>query len=188
MRYLFLSFLFVLGLSACKSKSVKGKNGVTYKDATEYNDFIVNRQTKLMKNVVEFGKVADISLDSAEAMLKQSARETEKMIGELKAMPPYDGDSALRDAAVRSFTFYKQVFEKDYVDILNIRRKGQENITQADVEEANRIVEKISKEEEGLDKAFQNAQKDYASKHKMKLINNKDQKDLQEQMDKMGKE
>lgn len=188
MRYLFFSVILFSVISSCKQSSVKGKNGVTYKNAIEYNDYIVNRQTKMMKSVVEFGKVADISLDSAGLMLKQSVRDAEKMIAELKGMPPYKGDSALRDAAIASFSFYKKVFEKDYVDILNIRKKGQENITEEDVAEANRIVEKISKDEEVLDKAFQNAQKDYATKNKMKLVNNSAQKELQNELDKLGKE
>ena len=187
-KYLLLLTSIVLLLTSCKNESSKGANGVTYKTAVEYNDYIVNRQTKMMKSVVEFGKVADISLDSAGLMLKQSVRDAEKMIAELKGMPPYKGDSALRDAAIASFSFYKKVFEKDYVDILNIRKKGQENITEEDVAEANRIVEKISKDEEVLDKAFQNAQKDYATKNKMKLVNNSAQKELQNELDKLGKE
>ena len=52
------------------------------------------------------------------------------------------------------------------MDILNIRKKGEENITEEDVAEANKIVEKITKEEEVLDKAFHNAQKDFADKIK----------------------
>lgn len=177
MRYLLLSAILVLSFAAC-NQPAKGKNGVTYKSAIQYNDYIVDRQTKLMKNVLEFGKVADISLDSAEAMLKKSAREAEKMIGELKGMPPYKGDSALRDAAVKSFAFYKRVFEEDYLNILNIRRKGADNFTDEDVAEANRIVEKISKEEEGFDAEFHRAQADYAKKHKMKLMDNKMQKEI----------
>lgn len=177
MRYLFLSMLLVVGLVACK-QTVKGKNGVTYKSPTEYNDYIVTRQTTLMKNVLEFGKIADVNLDSAAAMLKKSVIQADKMIDELKGMPPYKGDSVLRDAAVKSFKFYKGVFEKDYVDILNIRKKGEENITAEDVTEVNRIVDKIGKEEEVLDKAFHNAQKSYADKNNMKLIDNSMQKEV----------
>jgi predicted ribosome quality control (RQC) complex YloA/Tae2 family protein len=188
MRYLFLSAILFFSFAACKQTPVKGANGVTYKSPVEYNDYIVNRQTDLMKKVLSFGKIADISLDSAEAMLKKSVRDTEKMIGEIKGMPPYKGDSALRDAAAKSFAFYKRVFEKDYIDILNIRRKGEENITEEDVTEANRIVATISKEEEVLDKVFHNAQQDYAEKNKMKLLNNKAQKDIEKEIDKMGKE
>lgn len=177
MRYFLLSAILTFSFAAC-NKPVKGKNGVTYKSAIQYNDYIVDRQTTLIKNVIEFGKVVDISLDSAETMLKTSARQAERMIGELRGMPPYKGDSALRDAAVRSFTFYKKVFEKDYMDILNIRRKGAGNLTEEDVTEASRIIDKISKEEEGFDAEFHKAQANYAKKHKMKLMDNKMQKEI----------
>ncbi|MDZ4808316.1 MAG: hypothetical protein SGI96_08590 [Bacteroidota bacterium] len=187
MRYLFLSVVLVIGLMACK-QSVKGTNGVTYKSATDYNDYIINRQTTLMKRVVDFGKVADVNLDSAQALLTKSVREVETMIGEIKGMPPYKGDSLLRDAAIASFSFYKRVFEKDYAEILDIRKKGQENITEEDIVRANTIVENISKEEEGLDKSFQSAQREYASKNSMKLKDNKVQKDLEKELDKMNKE
>lgn len=187
MRYLFLSVLIIAGMTACK-QSAKGKNGVTYKSASEYNDYIVNRQTALMKNVLAFGKIADENLDSAETMLNQAVKNAAVMIEEIKGMPPFKGDSSLRDAAVTSFSFYKRVFEKDYHDILTIRKKGQENITQEDIEEANRIVENITKEEEGIDKAFQAAQREYASKNNMRLMDNKAQKDLETEMNKTNKE
>lgn len=180
MRSLIFALLLFAGLAACK-QSVTGKNGVTYKSPSAYNDYIVNRQTQLMKRVMDFGKVADLNLDSAEQLLQQSVKETAKMVEEIEGMPPYKGDSSLRDAAAASFRFYKRVFEKDYAEILAIRKKGPENISTEDVSEANRIVAKISKEEEGFDKAFHLAQQQYASKHNMKLLDNK----MQQEIDKM---
>lgn len=177
MRNLFFILFLVAGLTACK-QSVTGKNGVTYKSPSAYNDYIVNRQTQLMKRVVDFGRVADQSLDSAEQLLQQSVKETARMVEEIEGMPPFKGDSSLRDAAVASFRFYKRVFQKDYAEILAIRKKGQENITPEDVSEANRIVEKISKEEERFDKAFHLAQQQYAGKHNMKLLDNKMQQEI----------
>ena len=175
-RLLFPLFILMV-LAACNS-AVKGKNGVTYKSAVQYNDYIVTRQTALIKNVLEFSKVAQTDLDSAESKLRGYAREADKMIEEIKGMPPYKGDTALRNAAVNSFSFYKRVFEKDYMDILRIKKKGAENITPEDMEEANAIVEKISKEEEGFDKRFHEAQKNYADKNNMKLSDNKMQKEI----------
>lgn len=64
------------------------------------------------------------------------------------------------------------------MDILNIRRKGAGNLTEEDVTEASRIIDKISKEEEGFDAEFHKAQADYAKKHKMKLMDNKMQKEI----------
>ncbi len=79
MRFFFLSALLVLGFTACK-ETVKGKNGVDYKSASEYNEYIVNRQTDLMQKIIEFGKVANVSIDSAEAWARQSIPDMEKII------------------------------------------------------------------------------------------------------------
>ena len=61
-------------------------------------------------------------------------------------------------------------------------KKGEENLTSEDVAEVNRIVAKISQEEAMLDKSFQQAQKNYAEKNKIKLIENK----MQQEVEKMG--
>lgn len=179
MRYFFVWMICLAGLTSCK-QAVTGKNGIVYKSASEYNDYIVNRQTRLMRHVMEFAKVAESSLDSAQELLTNAVRETGAMIDEINGMPPYKGDSSLRDAAVATFRFYKRVFEKDYRDILAIRKKGPDNISSEDMAEANRIVEKISKEEEGFDKAFHLAQREYARRNNMKLMENS----LQQEIDK----
>lgn len=181
MRYFLLAVILVAGIAACK-QNVKGKNGVVYKSAIEYNDYIANRQTSLVKKVLELTKVMSVNLDTAEVKLKQAVSEAEEMIVEIKGMPPYKGDSALRDAAIKSFSFYKNIFENDYIDVINIYKKGEENLTREDVTEVNRIVAKISQEEAILDKSFQNAQKTYAEKNKIKLVENK----MQQEVEKMG--
>jgi hypothetical protein len=159
---------------ACK-QSVKGTNGVTYKSPVQYNDYIVGRQTTLMKNIVDFSKASEVNLDSAEKMLDSYVIETSNMINEIKGMPPYKGDSSLRDAAVRTFGFYKKVFEDDYKQIIRLNIDGESN-TEEGTEKIKRIVEDISKEEEKLDKAFHNAQREFANKNNMKLMENTMQK------------
>jgi hypothetical protein len=182
MKKLFLISCISLLLGGCK-QSAKGPNGVTYKTPVAYNDFIVDRQSGLIKKVLEFGKVADISLDSAEGLLNTYIRDTEGMIRDIKGMPPYEGDSTLRDAAVGSFTFYKKIFDKEYREILSIRRKG-EAMTPEDIERLNQIVENITKEEEQYDKRFRRAQDDFADKNKMRLKEN----EMQKKIDDLDKE
>ena len=175
-KYL-IPVLLVCIVAAC-GQPVQGKNGITYKSAVQYNDYIVSRQTQLIKNVSELRQIANINLDSAEARLNQYVAQTAGMIDEIKGMPPYKGDSSLREAAVSSFSFYKKVFEKDYMAILRLKRKA-DSLTEEDVNTANLIIEKIGKEEEAVDKKFHEAQKRYASMNNMKLIDNKMQKELE---------
>ncbi len=175
-KKLLLPFIVALITISC-GQSVKGKNGVTYKSAVQYNDFIVNRQAILVKNDFDFSKIAESNIDSAQNKLRDYITEADLLINEIKGMPPYKGDSALRDAAASSFAFYRKVFEQDYREILAVKKKG-EAITEEDVATVNSIVDRIGKEEEGYDKRFHEAQQRYADKNNMKLTDNKMQKEL----------
>ena len=166
--------IFVFGMIAC-NQAAKGKNGVAFKSAIQYNDYIVNRQAKHMQNILDLAKAAEKNLDSAEKMLDKFTGETDTFVEEIKGMPAYKGDSSLRDAAVRIFEFYKKVFQNDYAQIIQIRKKGDE-MTDEDMEEMKNIVNRISIEEEGYDKSFQDTQKNFADKNNMKLTENEMQK------------
>jgi hypothetical protein len=169
-------------LFSCGSKSPKGKNGVTYRSAIEYNDYIVNRQTSLMEDLVNFVQSAQNDLDSAEVMLDRNVRTTEKMIVELKGMPAYKGDSSFRDAAIRTFAFYRDIFDKDYRQIIRIRLREDGLSAEAD-REIEDIVTKIEKEEKGIDDRFQSAQRNFARNNDVLLIDNKKQRDLEKQLE-----
>jgi hypothetical protein len=178
MRITLLLIVLAAVIIAC-NKPAKGPNGVAYKSAVQYNDYIVSRQSSLIKNVLKFGKVAESSLDSAGLLLDGFISDTEKMISELKGMPAWKGDTSLRNAAVKSFTFYKSVFEKDYRRIIEIRKDENRDVKAQS--EINDIIKKISKEEEKFDKDFHNAQRDFATKNKMKLVQNELQKTIDEE-------
>jgi len=181
MRYVSIIIVLVCSIISC-NQPVKGRNGITYKSAVQYNDYIVSRQSRLMQNVLNFSKAAEINLDSAEKILHKHASETAKMVEEIKGMPAYKGDTSLRDAAARSFNFYKNVFQNDYTGIITIRKKGDE-MTSEDIEEMQNIVKKITREEEGFDKSFHNAQKNFADKNSIKLIENEMQKRFKKEID-----
>ena len=173
-------FILVFSVVAC-NQPVKGRNGVTYKSAVQYNDYIVSRQSKLMQHVLDFAKAAANNLDSAAKMLAEYTNQTAQTVEDIKGMPAYKGDTSLRDAAVRSFSFYKNVFQNDYTRIIQIRKKGDE-MTNEDVVEMQRIVDKITREEEGFDKSFHNAQKNFADKNNMKLAENEMQKKFEKEI------
>ena len=178
MKNIFLMLTMAVLFAACK-ETVKGTNGVIYKTPIEYNDYIVSRQTTLMKNILAFGEMAQQNPDSAGKMLDVFAEETTDFIKEIKGMPPYKGDSTLRNAGVNIFTFYKKVFESYYKQILALNKSG-ENATEEGAAKLNSIVTNLNKEEEKADKAFHKAQKDFAETNNMKLIENSMQKKLDE--------
>lgn len=167
MKYIFLLPVLMVVFVSC-TQSVKGRNGVTYKSAVEYNDYIVNKQKALQKNTASIGEAADKNLDSADVILDNSVALIENMIADIEGMPPYKGDSSMRDAAIRSFKFYKKIFSQQYREIIEIRKQGG-NQTEEGTAKMTAIVDDITKQEEGFDKAFHNAQKDFATLNHMKL-------------------
>lgn len=182
MKKIIFAFVIVTCFMACKS-SVKGSNGVTYKSPVDYNNYIVTRQTSLIKKVLSFTELAQRNLDSAQEVLSLYATQTNAMINEIKGMPPYKGDSSLRESALKSFSFYKKVFSDDYQRLIEIRKQGGDQ-TEEGAAEMDKIVEKLSKEEERLDKAFHTAQQNFAHRNKMKLEVN----EMQKNIDKMNEE
>lgn len=181
MRKILLFAVLAFTLISCNNDQAKGTNGVVYKTAVQYNDYIVSRQTKLMKNIMDFVGAAQSNLDSAETLLDKYVTETGIMITDIKGMPPFKGDSTLRDAAAGIFGFYKRIFDKDYREILHIRKNEDGDNADSDAEIAQ-IVKRIEEEEKGFDDRFQGAQKSFAQKNKMKLIDNEMQKEFDEKM------
>jgi hypothetical protein len=175
-----ISILVIL-LAACQNNPPTGKNGVVYKSAVTYNDYIISRQNKIVKKMLAFGKMAGTDPDSAYHMLDVFAGETAILITELEGMPPYKNDSLFRNAAISSFQFYKRTFEKDYKELLGVSKR--ENISADEAEtEMNKITDRLTKEEELLDKNFHNAQVKFARDNKLQLTDNT----LSKEIEKMG--
>lgn len=170
-----LLFLLVVStaLIACNN-SEKGPNGVTYKSAVDYNDYIVGRQTTLLKKIMNFAEVAQLDLDSADIMLDGYVKDADGMIKEIKGMPSYKKDTAFRNAAINSFIFYKKAFDDYYRAIIRIRKVAADDAET----QLNDLLEKLTAEEEKHDKAFHNAQRNFAEKNKMRLKDNEIQKKI----------
>ena len=181
MKQILLSFLIIAMFISC-NEPVRGRNGEFYRSASQYNDYIVKRQSTVMKNVMDFVSVSESNLDSAERLLDKYVVQIDDIMAEIKGMPPYKGDSALRDAAVATFAFYRSIFGNEYKELIAIRRTGGA-YTEEGVAKMNNIVDQISREEEKFDKAFHNAQQDFAEKNRMKLTDN----EMQQQIDRMNK-
>jgi hypothetical protein len=173
---LLLALLVTAGLLSCKGP-VKGKNGVVYNSAQEYNDFIFNRQTELARDMLAIGQVMEANPDSAMAMAERLIVKADKSIADIAGMPDYKGDTILRNASVNSFRFYRGLCENEYKEVINIRKKG-DKITEADINRIDEIVENITKREEPLDKVLQKAQKDFAKANNMGIKPNPVQKEL----------
>lgn len=161
---------------ACK-EPLKAKDGTVFKTPADYNDYIISRQTKVIRRIIELGNRAENNPDTAYGLLDKFTAETDSVIDEIKGMPPYRSDSAFRNAAIRSFTFYRKLFNENYRRILLIRTQGGD-ATEDGVKEIMDITEKVKREEEILDKQLHSAQTEFATQYKMQMRPNAIQKEI----------
>ncbi len=155
----FLICLFILCLAACIASCtgpIRGRNGVVYKTAAEYNDYIINRQLNVVQHIVDFSNVSKKDLDSSGRLLGTYQLITRQMTNEINGMPAYEGDSTFRDAAVNLFNFYSHLFRNEYPQIIEYRKKGM-FLTSDDLIEQDSNIKAIKVEEEDLHKSLYNA-------------------------------
>ena len=168
-RSLFYFITFVWFVAACNTPPpATGRDGIKFKTPVEYNDYIISRQLKIVALIDQFANASNVSIDSANAVLERSGTAASSYLEDVKGLTSYNGDTAFKNAAVNSFSFYKRIFEQEYKELLDINAK-EEKITQEDRDRAITITQAITAEEAELDKRFINAQKDFAQKNKLEL-------------------
>lgn len=167
-RFLTLFTLLLIMASCNTAPDSTGRNGAIFKTAAAYNDYIVTRQMDVLAMVDQFAAASAVSVDSAQTVLQRNSRVTGDYLADLSAMSGFKGDTAFRNAAVNSFTFYKRIFDKEYKTLLAITAKGGQP-SAADARTIQQITQSISAEEAELDRRFSAAQHAFAQKNKLQL-------------------
>lgn len=151
--------------------------------ATEYNNKIINEQSKVLDLVLDFNaKIDQDSFAQARILLDKTGVQCDSSIKTIEALGDFDGDSAFKNAAIDLFKFYKRVFAQDYKELLDIVEMSEP--TEEDYLHAEEIVKKIEDEEKVVDDKIQLTQKAFADKHNVKITDNS----LQEKIDNIEKE
>ena len=169
--------LLISLLQACK-EPLRSKDGTVFRTPADYNEYIISRQTKVIRNVMDLFKRMETSPDTALSLLDQYGKITDTVISDIQGMPPFRTDSAFRDAAIQSFTFYKSLFNDYYRQVL-LQRAGEKPVNEEEINKLMEITEKIRREEEQLDKNLHNAQNEFARKFDMKMRPSDIQKEIE---------
>jgi len=143
----------------------------------EYNDAIINEQTKISKVMLDMAGAFGTDINKAEIYRKVLVKQCVLSIETTQKLPAYDGSTKFRDAGVALYTFYKSISEKEYKEMIDILRKGSE-ITEADITKLTSLEQEITVKETPLDDAFQAAQTEFAKKYDLLLEENKMQDDI----------
>ena len=157
-----ISSLFILtGFNSC---------GPNTDDAVKYNDTLVEQQTKVFekesflieaisKNVPE---KLDTALNNLVKQVKESTETTEKI-------KDFDGENELKSAALKVFLVYKDVTQKEYIEMIKIAKTPDTLYTQ---EDDNKIIDISKKIDDKLNKiidSFIQKQKEFSNKYKFEL-------------------
>ena len=169
-----LYLIAILVLTACGQK----KPSMT---PIEYNDAIIAEQTDISRLMVDMANAFSTDLTESEKYRMQLVKQCEKAVDNVKKLPDYKGNTRFRDAGVALFSFYKDISEKEYKEMIAILQKEQ--IEDADIEKLTQIEQQIGAREEPLDAEFQGAQEAFVKEHNLSLYEN----EIQKEIDELGK-
>lgn len=146
----------------------------TFTKAAEYNDFIINEQTRIAKAIQAFNNIFASSTDTAEIHRKcrDITAQANDSYKQLLLTDPFSGDTALLKHSKVLFAFYAKIAANEFrqiVDVYYDNKRTQEEKNKL----LNELVQAITEKEKVYDANFQKAQKAFAEKHNMQLTENK---------------
>jgi hypothetical protein len=165
-----LAFLWVMLVSVAVAQQ-------PITDPVVYNEKIVDAQNEIGREILEFIDFMGAGAwEDAEKHLQDVISVTNSQIQVVKAMPEFEGNSSLRNAAVELFQFYNATFKSDYREILDILKK--ETLLAKDEQRIQEIINNLSAAEASYDEKFRTEQNAFAQTHNMQLIENELQGEL----------
>jgi hypothetical protein len=144
-----------------------------FETAVEYNDYIIDEQIKIGKEIQKFN---DIFTESSDTNIIHKSRiaimnQADSSVKLVKLMQPYKGDTVLNKAAISLFTFYAKMATNEYTRLLQIyhnTKLSNEEIKK----QLGEIITTITEAEKVVDKNFSDAQTAFAAKHGIKMVEN----------------
>jgi len=151
----------------------------------DYNNFIMKEVSSTVQKNFEYISLSIHSEDYDQ--LEKKRKEVVDGIADarvhVREMPPLEGDTKLRDEAVDVLNEYKMAFELDFKSILNLKRKSKDSY-----EAMEAYFEAQDKAEEKVNKAtlkLRKAQRAYAEKNNMEIVDSKSDDVLERKMNKI---
>lgn len=174
---LILSFfaLFAVATGSAQLRKTNGNDAPAkkFENAVDYNDYIINEQTRVGMVIKEFNAAFERSKDTLEIHTARKAiiRQADSAITRIKNLVPFKGDTSLKKNALRLFRFYSEIAGKEYREFVQLYF-SKEKITTEISKQLQDIVADITEREKVLDANFQEAQKAFAAKYNIKLTEN----------------
>ena len=140
------------------------------KKAAQYNNKIIDLQYKLVPDVVNFFKAFEggnlTDLKSKKAIL---SKDFTSAIAKVTKMKAFEGDIALRDAALEWFNLYKSSLDAEYNHIIELASKPKDKRTAEDKAKLQKLSDELIGKETEIDLKFEAAQVTFSKKHGLEL-------------------
>jgi hypothetical protein len=131
-----------------------------------YNTFITDRQLRVYEYIAQMSDAAKVSSENAIDVISKAGVQIEQLTNEIKAMPPYKGNDAMRDAAIALFEYYEDVFNHKYQQLIGYTSR-RNLLTEDEVIQMQELSAEIISEEKRLHEKFKIKQQLFAEANKM---------------------
>ena len=149
------------------------------KSAIDYNDMIVEEQTKIGQKIIDFNYAVESDADM-EMPLKLTLAQIDASIAAIENLSTWEDGAALKSSALQLFKFYKSIVSVEYREMVNILY--HENLSDADVNRLNELMASVSEREKKYDDDFQRVQEAFAKRWNIDLVPN----EIQGEIDGLG--
>ena len=154
------------------------------KNAGDYNNFIMKEMATAVQKNFEYLSfiVHSEEYERMDEKRKEVVRQVIEARSKVAQMPALDGDTRLRDEAVEVLEEYKNAFDLDYKDIIGLKKKSKDSFEAMKTyfKAEDNAEEKVNKATQRLRKA----QRLYASKNNMTVVDGKADDELERKMGK----
>lgn len=167
-----LTALAVVGFTLVRS----GSNS-----AVKYNNEIIKLQNMVIEKMFDLAKSFEQNPRSPEVMrqrLRELQNQTTASADAVSELGDFKGNTDLRDTALQLFEFYESVCNDEYVTIVEILSKSDNDITNEDYNTILAIQRQIEKEEMKIDIRMKQVQQQFANEHNFQIKANKYQEKI----------
>lgn len=148
-------------------------------EALALNDLIANDQVSIVKMEEQlYNAIIDLNFIEAETIYNKLIDSLQKIQAKYEKMEPFDQDDEFRKAMINLVLTYKVVVENEYKELIKVVKKlsSFENTDEIEFNDLHikfkNLLDSIEVKIENSNNAFLNAQKVFADKYNLKLIDN----------------
>ncbi len=166
-QFLTLISLVTLGLFFSKSYAQDYNSPVEYMSAISKQQENVSKKYMAYTSASAHGK-RERKVQSLRSKLMDEIQEAKMNIN---VLPSFKGDNSYRDSAVNFMKFYYNVMNDDYSKVINMEEIAEQSYDE--MEAYILLEEKIAQKLAGSNSRMQEAQKKFATKNNVKLLEDK---------------